>query len=78
MYKGFLDLMKNKKTAINLINLKDYKCFQYAMKVTLNHKEIKKDPQKITKIKLFINKYDGEEITFLSEKDDCKKLRKII
>ena len=74
MYKGFLDWKKNKKAAINLINLKDNKCFQYAIKVTLNHKEIKKDPQKITKIKFFINKYDWEEITFLSEKDNCKKI----
>ena len=30
----------------------------------------KKDPQRITKIKTFINKYNWEGINFPSEKDD--------
>ena len=42
----------------------------------LNYKEIKKDPQIITKIKLFINRYDWEEINFPSVKDDWKKFEK--
>ena len=46
-----------KKATINPINKEHNKCFQYAVTVALNHKEIKKDPQRITKIKLFINKY---------------------
>ena len=50
--------MKNKKPAINLINKKDNKYFQYAVTVVLNHKEIKKDPQRILKIKQFLNKYN--------------------
>ena len=37
----------------------------------LNHEEIKKDPQRVTKIKPFINKYDWEGISFSLEKDDC-------
>ena len=41
-----------------------------------NHEEIKKDPQRITKIKAFINKYNWEEIHFSSEKDDGKKFEK--
>ena len=32
----------------------------------------------ITKIKPFINQYNWEGINFPSEKDECKKLRKII
>ena len=32
--------------------------------VTLNHEEIKKDSQRITKIKPFINKYNWKGITF--------------
>ena len=40
--------------------------------VVFNHEEIKKDLQKITKIKPFVNKYDWEEINFPSKKDDCK------
>ena len=44
------------------------------MTVALNHEEIGKHPEKITKIKPFINKYNWEEITFPSEKDDCNKV----
>ena len=46
------DWIKNKKVTINLINKKDNKCFQCAITVALNHEEIKKDPQIITKINL--------------------------
>ena len=72
------DWIKNKKATINPINKKDNKCFQYAVTVALNYEEIKKDPQRITKIKPFINKYNWEGINFPSEKDDWKKLRKIM
>ena len=61
---------------INLINKKDNKCFQYAVTVVLNHEEIKKNPQRITKIKLFINKYNWEGKNFPSEKDGWKKCEK--
>ena len=44
----------------------------------LNHEEIKKDPQISTKNKPFINKYDQEGINFPSEKDDWKKIAKIM
>ena len=39
----------------NPINEKDSKCFPHAVTVVLNHEEIKKDQQRITKIKSFIN-----------------------
>ena len=42
----------------------------------LNHKEIKKDLQRITKIKPFTNKYNWVGINFSSEKDDWKKIKK--
>ena len=66
------DWIKNKNAIINPIN-KKVKCFQYTLTVTLNHEEIKKDPQGITKIKPFINKYNWEEINYPSEKYDRKK-----
>ena len=50
----FSPLDKSKKATINLFNRKDNKCFQYAVTVTLNHEEIRQDPQRITKIKRFI------------------------
>ena len=67
---------KNKKATINPINKKDNKWFQYTVTVTLNYKEIKKDPQRITKIKPFINKCNWEGRNHLSEKDDWKKFEK--
>ena len=42
-------------------------------KGALNHEEIKKDLQRITKIKPFINKYYWERINFPSENEDQKK-----
>ena len=72
------DWIKNKKKTINPINKKDSKYFQYAITVVLNHEEIKKDLQRIIKIKSFINKYNCEGIDFPSENDDGKKLRKIM
>ena len=73
---NFRDSIKNKKTIIKPINKKDNKCFQYAVTVGLNHEEIKKGPQRLTKIKLFINKYNWKGINFPSEKDDWKKFGK--
>ena len=70
------DWIKSKKTTINLINKKHNECFQYNVAVALNFQKIKKDPQRITKIKLFINKYNWEGINFLSEKDDWKQFEK--
>ena len=51
------DWIKNKKTAINQINEKDNKCFKFTVTVALNYEEIKKNLQRITKIKPFINIY---------------------
>ena len=52
---------KNKKVTINHINKKDNKCFQYTVAVALNYEEMKKDPQRVTKIKPFINQCNSEE-----------------
>ena len=51
----------------------DNKSSQYAVKVALDHEEIKKDLQRITKIKPFINKYNWAGINFPLEQDDWKK-----
>ena len=45
--------LKNKKSTINPKN-NDDKCFQYAVSLALNLDKIKKDPQRISKIKPFI------------------------
>ena len=68
--------IKNKKAAINSINKKDNKCFQHAVTVALNYEEIKRDPQRITKIKPFLNKYNWEGMNYPSKKDDWEKFEK--
>ena len=45
-------MVKNKKASINP---NDDKCFQHAITVALNYEQIKKDPQRILKIKPFID-----------------------
>ena len=67
-------ITKKKKTITNSINKKDNKCFQYTVTVALNHGEIGKHAEKISKIKRFINKYKWEGINFPSEKADWKKI----
>ena len=67
------DWIKNKKATINPINKKDNKYFQYSITATLEHEEIGKHSKRITKIKIFIHKYNWEGIKCLSEKDDWKK-----
>ena len=49
--------LKDKKSTINPKN-NDDKCFQYAVTLALNIDRIKKDPQRISKIKPFIDQYN--------------------
>ena len=67
------DWIENKKATINPQNKKDDKCFQYALTVTLNHEKIKRDRQRISKIKPFIDQYNWNEIDFPSTGKDWKK-----
>ena len=62
-----------KKTIINPINKKG-KYFQYTVTAVLNHEETAKNPERITNIKSFINKYEQDGINFPSEKDDWTNL----
>ena len=53
------------KITINPKNSDD-KCFQYAITVALNYQNIKSNPERISKIKSFIEQYDWKEIDFPS------------
>ena len=75
-YIDFPNWIKNKKAKTNPIKKKDKNCFQYAVKVVLNYEKKKKDLQRITKIKPFINKYNWEGINFSSKNDDLKTFEK--
>ena len=48
-----------KKKTINKTS--DDKCFQYDILVTLNHKQIESHPERISKIKPFINQHNGKK-----------------
>ena len=65
-YIDSLDWIKTKKATRNPITVT----------VALNHKQIKKDLQRITKVKPFINKYNWGGINLPSEKDDWDKFEK--
>ena len=64
--------LKNKKATINPKN-KDNKCFQYALTVALNYEQMKDDPERISKIKPFIDQYNWKDTDFLSHSQDWKK-----
>ena len=66
--------LKHKKATINPKNNNE-KCFQYVLTVALNYQNIKKEnPEKISKIKSFIDRYNWKEIDFSSHKKDGKKI----
>ena len=58
------------------MNKEDKKCFQWAATVTLDHQQIKEEPQRITKIKTVTDIYDWEGKSHSSEKNDWKKIEK--
>ena len=64
--------LNNKKATINPKN-NDNKCFPYALTDALNYGQIKKDRQRISKIKSFIDQYNWKEIDFPSHRKDWKK-----
>ena len=65
--------LKNKKATINPKN-NDNNCFQYALTAAVNYQNIEKNPQRILKIKSFINRYNSREIDFPSKQKDYKNL----
>ena len=65
------DQIKNKKCTINPQN-KDNKCFQYSITAYLYHKETKCHPERISKIKPYINKFNWQNINFPTQGQDFK------
>ena len=65
--------LKNKKSTINPKN-NDNKCFQYAVTLALNLDNINKHPQRISKIKLFIDQYNWKDIDFPPTNKDWRKI----
>ena len=65
--------LKNKKATINIKNINDDNCFQYSIPVILDYKDIGRDPQRISKIRPFISKYNWKGIEFPAGPKDWKK-----
>ena len=74
-YIGSPDWIKNKKATINP-KYEDGQCFQYTVTVALNHDKIKWNPERVSNIKPFINKYNWKGINYPSKINDCKKCEK--
>ena len=65
--------LKNKKSTINPKN-NHYKCFQYAVTLALNLDKINNNPERISKIKPFIEEYNWKDIDFQFTSKDWKKI----
>ena len=64
--------LTDKKCTINQKN-NNNKCFQYATTLALNFNNIDKHPQRISKIKPFIDNYNWNDIKFPTAKKDWNK-----
>ena len=71
-YIDSLQWLKNKKSTINPKN-NDAKCFQYAVTLSINLISTDNHPERISKIKPFINKYNWKDIDFPAKSKDWKK-----
>ena len=65
--------IKNKGVTINPQNNEDNKCFQYAITTALNYQNVNHLPERISKLKPFINNYNWKDIEFPSHSKDCRK-----
>ena len=65
--------LKDKKSTVNPKN-NDHKCFQYAATLALNFDNIYNHPEKITKIRPFIDQYNWKDIDFSATSKDWKKI----
>ena len=67
-----MEKQKRNNQSYNPIYKTNDQCFQYAVTAIIKHEEIRNDPQRITKIKPFTNKYNWKGINVSSQKDDWK------
>ena len=64
--------LKDKKSTVNQKD-NDNKCFQYTTTLALNSNKINKDPQRISKIKPFIENCNWNDINFPAAKKDWNR-----
>ena len=66
---------KNKGVTINPKNTKNNNCFQYAITAALNYQNIDSHPERICKLKPFINNYNWKDIEYPSHSKDWRKFK---
>ena len=64
--------LKDKKATVNQKN-DDFKCFQYAITLALNFDKISNHPERVAKVKFFIDNYNWNNINFPSNKKDWNR-----
>ena len=69
------DWIKNKGVTINPKNIKDNNCFQYAITAALNYQNIDHHPERISKLRPFINNCNWKGIEFRSHSKDWRKFK---
>ena len=69
-YIKSFEWIKNKGVTINPKNTKDNNCFQYAITAALNYQNIDHHPERISKLRPFINNYNWKDIEFPSHWKD--------
>ena len=65
--------LHNKVVTINTKNTKDNNYFQYAITAALNYQNINCHPERISKLRPFINNYNWKDIEFPSYSKDWRK-----
>ena len=69
-YIDFSHQIKKKKATLNPQNTDDKCFFQCAATVALHYKEIESHPERVSNIKLFINKYSWKGRKYTTKIDD--------
>ena len=72
-YVDLPDWIKNKKCCINPKNEEDDECFRWAVITALHYEEIGAHPERISKIRPFIDRYDWSGIKFPTPSNQWKK-----
>ena len=76
---SYIDLpawIKKKKAIINPKNKEDEECFKWAVIASLHHEEIGRDPQRISKLEPYANRYNWNGLKFPVSVDQIKKFEK--
>ena len=66
--------LHNKGVTINPKNTKNNNSFQYGITALLNYQNINHNPERISKLKPFINNYNWKDIEFPSYSKDWRKI----